>query len=186
MNKKKFNLLLSILLVSTLTYSQDNYKKNSWLVSIDFGVQMSGIKSEDFVSSNYSPVYRISSGKWLNKYIGVQIGYQGRYFNTIENSDKRFYNFYFVEGILDVKNILKISNRKNKAHELIFHGGFGYFQNQYYENSSIYYVLGVSNNFLLTNKINLKIDVGAIIGWDIYQGNQDILPNSSIGLIYEF
>ena len=186
MNEKKFNLLLSILLVSTLTYSQDNYKKNSWLVSIDFGVQMSGIKSEDFVSSNYSPVYRISSGKWLNKYIGVQIGYQGRYFNTIENSDKRFYNFYFVEGILDVKNILKISNSKNKVHELIFHGGFGYFQNQYYENSSIYYVLGVSNNFLLTNKINLKIDVGAIIGWDIYQGNQDILPNSSIGLIYEF
>lgn len=186
MNEKKFKLLLCILLVSTLTHSQDNYKKNSSFVSIDFGVQMSGIKSEDFISSNYSPVYRLSSGKWLNKYIGVQVGYQGRYFNTIENSDKRFYNFYYVEGILDIKNILKMSNSKNKVHELIFHGGFGYFQNQYYENSSLYSVLGASNNFFLTNKINLKIDISAIIGWDIYQGNQDILPNSSIGLIYEF
>ena len=184
--KKKIKLLLGILLVSTFAYSQNDNKKNSWFLSIDYGVQMSGIKSEDFISSNYSPVYRLSSGKWLTKYIGVQVGYQGRYFNTIENSDKRFYNFYYVEGILDIKNILKMSNSKNKVHELIFHGGFGYFQNQYYENSSIHSVLGASNNFFLTNKINLKIDISAILGWDIYQGNQDILPNSSIGLIYRF
>ena len=59
------------------------------------------------LSSNYSPLIRLSIGKWLNRSIGIQVGYQGRYFNTIaENSDKRFYNFYFVEGILDVKNIL--------------------------------------------------------------------------------
>ncbi len=184
--KKKIKLLLGILLVSTFAYSQNDNKKNSWFLSIDYGVQMSGIKSEDFISSNYSPVYRLSSGKWLNKYIGVQVGYQGRYFNTIENSDKRFYNFYYVEGILDIKNILKMSNTKNKVHELIFHGGLGYFQNQYYENSSIHSVLGASNNFFLTNKINLKIDISAILGWDIYQGNQDILPNSSVGLIYRF
>ena len=49
-----------------------------WFASIDFGVQMSGIKSEDFVSSNYSNLYRLSTGKLLNKYIGIQIGYQGR------------------------------------------------------------------------------------------------------------
>ena len=68
---------------------------------------MSGIKSEDFISSNYSPLIRLTGGKWLNDKIAIQVGYQGRYFNTIaENSDKRFYNFYFVEGILDVKNIL--------------------------------------------------------------------------------
>ena len=131
MNEKKFNLLLGILLVSTLTYSQDNFTENSWLVSIDFGVQMSGVKSEGFVSSNYSNLYRLSTGKWLNKYIGIQIGYQGRYFNTIENSDKRFYNFYFVECILDVKKKLKIYNRKNAVYELIFYWGFGYFQNKY-------------------------------------------------------
>ena len=113
-----------------------------WFASIDFGVQMSGIKSEDFVSSNYSNLYRLSTGKLLNKYIGIQIGYQGRYSNTIENSDKRSYNFYFVEGILNVKNILKISNAKNRVYELIFHGGFGYFQNKYYNNSTIHGVLG--------------------------------------------
>lgn len=186
MNEKKFNLLLGILLLATLTYSQDNYKENTYLLSIDLGFQMSGIKSEDFVSSNYSPLYKLSTGKLLNKHIGIQIGYQGRYFNTIENSDKRFYNFYFAEGILNVKNILKMSYAKNRVYELIFHGGFGYFQNKYYNNSTIHGVLGASNNFLLADKIKLKIDIGAIIGWDIYQGNEDILPNSSIGLVYEF
>ena len=41
--------------------------------------------------------------------------------------------------------------------------------------------------FLITAELlELKIDIGAIIGWDIYQGDQDILPNSSIGLVYEF
>ena len=84
--KKKIKLLLGFLLVSSFAYSQNDNKKNSWFLSIDYGVQMSGIKSEDFISSNYSPVYRLSSGKWLTKYIGVQVGYQGRYFNTIENT----------------------------------------------------------------------------------------------------
>lgn len=183
--KKKIKLLLSILLVSTLAYSQNDDKKNSWFLSIDYGLQMSGIKSEDFVSSNYSPLYRFSYGNWLNKYVGAQIGYQGTYFNTIENTDKRFYNFYFIQGMLDVKNILSLYNN-NKFHELIFHGGLGYFQNKYYQNSSVHSVLGMSNNFVFTNKISLKFDIGAIIGWDIYQGDQDILPNLSIGLIYRF
>ena len=65
-------------------------------------------------------------------------------------------------------------------------GVSGCFQNKYYDNFKINCVLDASNNFLLANKIKLKIDIGAIIGWDIYQGDQDILPNSSIGLVYEF
>ena len=50
MNEKKFNLLLGILLVSNLIYSQDNHIENSWLLSIDLGIQLSGIKSEDFLA----------------------------------------------------------------------------------------------------------------------------------------
>jgi hypothetical protein len=87
---------------------------------------------------------------------------------------------------LDFENILKIYNSKNTVYELIVHGGFGYFQNKYYNNSTIHGVLGTSNNFLLANKIKLKIDIGAIIGWDIYQGDQDILPNLFFGLVCDF
>lgn len=188
MNSLKFFVFI-FLSNSYLILSQDldsvSFNKK-WFASLDFGVQISGIKSEDFISSNYSPLIRLTGGKWLNDKIAIQVGYQGRYFNTIENLDKRFYNFYFLEGILDVKKILKIYNRKNAVYELIFHGGFGYFQNKYYNNSTIHGVLGASNNFLLANKIKLKIDIAAIIGWDMYQGDQDILPNLSFGLVYEF
>ena len=186
---KCFFIILFIL-ESFFSYSQkkvrNNQEKNNWFIELDAGIQISGIKGEDFISSNYSPLIRLIGGKWLNDKIAIQVGYQGRYFNTIENSDKRSYNFYFVEGILNVKNILKISNAKNRVYELIFHGGGGYFQNKYYDNSTIHGVFGASNNFLLANKIKLKIDIGAIIGWDIYQVDQDIVPISSIGLVYEF
>lgn len=188
MNFKKISFII-VIFFSLKSFSQNDildYFKNDWFTSIDIGVQMSGIKSEDFVNSNYSPLIRLSIGKWFNRSIGIQVGYQGRYFNTIADNDKHFYNFYFVEGILDVKNILTSNTTQNEFYELIFHGGFGYFQNKYYNNSTVHGVLGASNNFLLANKINLKIDIGAIIGWDMYQGDQDILPNLSFGLVYEF
>lgn len=181
--KKILFLVITFFFIQT-NYSQEDNQK--WFASLDVGVQMSGIKNEDFIKSNYSPLIKLSIGKWFNKSLGVQFGYQGRHFNTIENSDRRFYNFYFVEGIFDAKNILRISNTNKRVYELLFHIGFGYFQNQYYNNSTIHGVLGVSNNFVLTNNIKLKFDIGAIVGWDIYQGNDDILPNVSLGTIYTF
>jgi len=185
----KISKNLILLLVVTFFFlheSNAQEKKSKWFLSFDVGVQMSGIKSEDFISSNYSPLIRITGGKWFNKYLGAQVGYQGRYFNTIENSDKRFYNFYFVEGLLDAKNILKIESNSQKIYELLFHLGFGYFQNQYYKNSTVHGILGTSNNFSLTKRVKLKFDIGAIIGWDIYQGNDDILPSLSLGTLYTF
>ena len=95
MNSLKFFIFI-FLSNSYLSLSQDldsiSFNKK-WFASLDFGVQMSGIKSEDFISSNYSPLIRLTGGKWLNDKIVIQVGYQGRYFNTIENLDKRFYNF---------------------------------------------------------------------------------------------
>ena len=32
---------------------------------------------------------------------------------------------------------------------------------------------------------NIFLDISAIMAWDIYQGNEDILPSANIGLIYE-
>lgn len=184
--------LLFFIFIGNTCFSQNSSKKNSfevknqWFVSFDYGMQMSGIKSEDFISSNYSPMYRVVVGKWFNSNVGFQIGYQGRYFKTIANNNKHFYNFYFLEGILDVKNILSPNKKSNKFHELLFHGGVGFFQNEYYGNSSTHFVLGIANNFSVSKKIKIKFDIGAIVGWDIYQGNSDILPSLSLGLVYNF
>ena len=183
-------ILFAFLTITINIFSQrvdtTSISSRNWFVNIDLGVQMSGIKSEDFVSSNYSPLYRITAGKWLNKSLGIQFGYQGRYFNAIADNDKHFYDFYFLEGILDVKNFLTTNKIQSRKHELLLHGGVGFFQNRYYRNSSIHYVLGLSNLFSISKKITLKFDVGAIIGWDIYQGDEDILPSISLGIVYPF
>ena len=51
---------------------------------------------------------------------------------------------------------------------------------------NIHGIIGASNNFLITKGLNFKFDISAIIGWDIYQGDEDILPSISIGLVYVF
>lgn len=184
MGAKHIYITLFLVFTSIISYSQNDISKNSWFVSLDFGVQMSGIKSEDFISSNYSPVYKLMFGKWINSIVGIQAGYQGNYFNAIADNDKHFYNFYFVEGLLDVKNILRSNVNQNRFYELMFHGGFGYFQNQYYGNSTFHGILGASNYFSISERSKIKFDIGAIVGWDIYQGDEDILPNISLGIVY--
>ena len=152
-----------------------NFNKK-WFSSLDFGVQMSGIKNEDFISSNYSPVLRLTIGKWLNKKIAFQGGYQGRYFNAIADHDKHFYDFYFAEIVFDAKSILLSKIKGSRFYDLLFHLGAGYFQNHYYGNASIHGITGVSNNFTISERFKIKLDIGAIVGWDIYQGDDDILP----------
>jgi hypothetical protein len=173
------------LLFGQLNKETTNFESNSF-IEIDFGIQMSGIKSEDFISSNYSPMIRVIGGKWFNSNVGFQVGYQGKYFNAIADNDKHYYNFYFFEGILNAKNILSSKRKNNRFHELLFHAGIGLFENKYYGNSSTHVVLGATNNFSLSKKIKIKFDIGAIVGWDIYQGDEDILPSLSMGIDYLF
>ena len=74
----------------------------------------------------------------------------------------------------------------NNSYNLLFHIGFGYFQNHYYGKATVHGIMGASNNFSISERFKIKFDIGAIIGWDIYQGNDDILPSLSLGLICDF
>lgn len=185
---KVFILFILLLGNSFLVFSQENTLNNSRVsfLSLDIGVQMSGIKSEDFISSNYSPLVRVLGGMWFNPSMGIQAGYQGRYFRAIADNDKHFYDFYFLEGIIDVNTILSSNDKDKRYYVLLFHAGAGLFQNNYYGNSTLHGVLGATNNFIFSKKVKIKFDIGAIVGWDIYQGNEDILPNVSLGVIYLF
>lgn len=168
-----------------LNEGKTNQTYRNWFIGLDYGLQMSGIKNEDFISSNYSPVVRVSLGKWVSQNIAIKIGYQGRYFNTIADDIRHYYNFYYTEAVFDVKNIL-FKKKEKKIHELLLHIGPGYFDNFEYDRGNIHGIIGASNNFSIMEKFKLSLDISAIIGWDIYQGNDDILPNLSFGLVYEF
>ena len=148
---------------------------NSQQVFLNFssGVQMSGIKNEDFVLSNYSPKIDVSAMKLINQVFGLQIGYQGYYFNTIANADKRRYTY--ICGSL----VTRVLQRSKKI-DFSLQAGSGLFMNHYYKRPSICANMGVVSNFVLANQhFNLKIS--AIMGWDIYQGNADILPTFTLG-----
>lgn len=181
-----FFLLLICTIWSTTLYAQkDTIASNRWFVKLDIGVQMSGIKSEDFVDSNYSALQRVSVGKWLGKTFGVRGGYQGRYFNTIDHSRRRYYDFYFVEGLIDIRNLFS-KNKKERVYKLIGHIGGGYFYNHDYDRANVYTFLGLINSVPLVENFNLTLDISAIAGWDIYQGDSDILPGLSLGVVYLF
>jgi len=184
--------IVFILVIGTCSsYAQLNEAKmnqadRNWIVGIEYGFQMSGIKNEDFISSNYSPVFRASLGKWINQSIALKIGYQGRYFNAIADDIKHYYNFYYTEAVFDVKNIL-FKKKEKRTHELLFYLGPGYFYNFEYGRANIHGIIGASNNVLITKGLNLNFDISAIIGWDIYQENPpDVLPSISIGVVHLF
>lgn len=182
-----FTILLLIFTTNIIAQEVKTQKKekHEWFLNINYGVQMSGIKNEDFVPSNYSPVYRISIKKNFSKTLGAQIGYQGRYFRAITDDLRWTYDFIFIEGVLNFTNLV---NKKNKEtnYKLLFHAGPGYFYHHLYNRSDVHLNIGASNLYKIANNLELNLDLSAIAGWDIYQGDNDILPNLTLGLVYRF
>ena len=95
----KRSFLLFVYLTSTcfaqLEDKETQYRNENWFMSSSFGIQISGIKPEDFVNSNVTPAFTIDLGKWISKEIGLQFGYKGFYFNTISDPDRHHYNFIY-------------------------------------------------------------------------------------------
>ena len=191
MLQKKYLLISLILLFLTAAKTQAQNSANmiesglSYFASLNYGYQMSGIKDEDFVSSNYTPLFNISAGKWLAPYLALQIGYKGFYFNYIGDEIKHHYNYFYGEAIVNFNNIVH-PKRLNKKWSLLLHGGAGYFYNHVYGKPNICANIGVQNSYQLTNRFHATLDISSIMGWDIYQGNEDILPGITVGVTYFF
>ena len=185
---KKFRILFFLFLfggfeINAQYFNNDSSIKSKWILSSALGIQMSGIKSQDFIYSNYSPLFVCSAGKWFNANLGLKLGYQGRYFYSIADQEKHFYDFYFIKSMFSLKSILTDSKIYNN-HEFLFDIGFGFFQNNFYKESKIHGILGATNSFIIAQKITLNLNISAIFGWDIYQKNKDILPACSLGISY--
>jgi len=156
-----------------------------WQITLRVGTQMSGIKKEDFVASNYSPLLNVSIGKWFSPVLALQLGYKGWYFNTISDEKKHNYGYYYGEALLNVNRLFK-QYKESCKWSLYLHCGSGYFYNYDYNRPNVCADLGISNNYRFSNMFQASLDVSAIVGWDIYQGDEDILPGLSIGIAYLF
>jgi len=182
---------LNLLVITSFCFAQienENMplRDKNLFISSSYGVQISGIKSEDFVQSNVTPAFTFSIGRWMSPKIALQIGYKGFYFHTIADNDRHYYNFIYGDVLFNINKIIDAKSIIKKKWNFIFHSGGGYFYNTYYNRPNICANLGLLYSFNFNNNFNIIIDVSAIAGWDIYQGNEDILPSCNIGITYSF
>jgi len=177
--------LFAIKLAAQTKQSAINKKSGYYFVETGTGLQMSGIKNEDFIPSNYSPLLKIVAGKWISPEWGFQLGYKGPYFNTISDSLKHYYTYIYGEILCDSKALLN-EKKSNRFWSVLIHAGPGYFYNEYYDKPNVCGNLGIQNNFRLTQKLQANFDISSIVGWDIYQGDKDILPGISGGFVFTF
>ncbi len=110
------------------------------------------------------------------------IGYKGDYFKYINDDARHYYNFLYSDILLRKTMFL---SKKNKDLSSI-HLGIGYFYNKFNKNNIICGNAGLINEFILNSRINAIINISAIIGWDIYQNDEDILPSVNFGIIYKY
>lgn len=155
-------------------------KKGSYLGS-EFGFITSGIRKEDFVAKNIAPKLILYAGKKVNDFLSIQFGYSGFYFNTIANNDKRRYQYFnlVLEQSLFRLNLLQ---KKNIYQNIALQFGGGAFFNKYYGSQNFCGELGIVIEQNLAEKLRFCLRTSSIMGWDLYQGDADILNGLTIGI----
>lgn len=185
---KIVSLLAVILTFNSLTMGQEvkecPEQKSEFFIDVYAGTQVSGIRKEDYVASNYSPYIQISGGAWIVPNIALAAGYQGPYFNFIGDEFK--HNYTYLCGEVIIKPLKLFNLNKSNLWNLHFNVGGGYFYNHLYERPNICAHTGFINEIQLPKNFSLKLKISAIIGWDIYQGDKDVLPNIAIGFSKNF
>ena len=190
MSKKSLLLFLLIItiIISNYVVAQDTNQliilnRKSFFIEGYIGTQVSGIRKEDYVKTNFSPYIQISAGKILSQSISVNINFQGPYFNFIGDTHKHNYQFVGSEMIINIKNLLK----KNKSNywDLYLFTGPGVLFNNYLNKTNLCISGGIINEYKIQT-FSLKLKISAIGGFKIYQHDKDILTNISLGICKYF
>lgn len=166
-----------------------------WFISVGGGVQHSGIRKEDYVKDNFSPLIVIEAGKFFTPYYAVRLGYKGPYYKFISDNDKHNYSFLYADMVLDIKNC--ISNRSESIWDIQIYAGGGVLYNQYpillgqkgvltYPDGRLLIAcnIGISNLFRISKTIKLGLDIAAIGSWGLYQDSFDCIPNTFLRIVY--
>ena len=127
---------------------EQNYCHKQFILTLSGGVQMSGIKNEDFIRKNIAPVVSFGAGVWFTPEIALRFGYQGPYFNTIADDDRHHYSYVFGEVLLNINNIFTKKGLNNKWN-LTIHPGAGYFYNYYYKRPNVCVHIGIMSSYKL-------------------------------------
>jgi len=132
--------------------------KGGNFIGLEIGAQLSGIRKEDFVSNNISPRVNIYIGKELNSVLSIQVGYEGFYFNTIANRDRRYYNYYNLK-LQHLLFLPRTNSNKNSKNLIGFQIGGGLFDNKYYNRPSFVADVGLVGLIALQLESKIVLDL---------------------------
>lgn len=159
-------------------------KPQKLFVELYLGTQVSGIRKEDYVASNYAPYIQLSAGKWIHPSWAIALNYQGLYFNFIGDNFKHKYGFLGVDVSLNLNSIIAKHNKG--IWQVHIFGGPGLLYNDFYQKVNLCLNGGIINEFIIKNGLSLKFKVSGIASFKIYQHDKDILPNLSLGISKQF
>ena len=193
--KIRWYLSLFFLLLSFSGSAQD--ASVPWFVSINIGEQHSGIRKEDYVVSNFSPLIAIEGGKYFMPGIAFRMGLKGVYYNFISDSDKHYYGYVYGDLVIDIHSLIKFRPDRIWNTQVYIGGGAVYnrypYLNAYvgkldYPNGRLLSAceLGLTNLFRVSSWLRLGVDVCGIAGWGLYQDSVDMMPSASIEAVYLF
>jgi len=181
-------IYLLFLIFSNISFAQvlqEEVIQNKWYVNASLGLQMSGIKDEDFVSTNYTPLFNAAIGNHLSDIMALQIGYKGFFFNYIDDNYKHYYYYLYIETVFNPITAF-ISSGVNRDWNILPHIGIGIFNNNFLHKSQACLNLGIQCNYSISHNFDISLDVSSIVGWRIYQKDEDIIPGIIVGITYSF
>lgn len=177
-------VLLFFLIFSINSFAQSKTttspnKVKSLFFDAYIGTQVSGIRKEDYVSSNFAPYFQLSIGKILTDKLSVNINFQGPYFNFIGDNHKHTYQFVGSDLYLSISKLLD-ETYCGKWNLSIFIGS-GLLFNNYSDKANLCLTGGIINEFRYKT-IGIKFKASAITGLKIYQHDKDALTSISVGI----
>lgn len=178
MNMRFFlSLILPIIFSFNPLISSGQVNSNYLEFQVTNGIQLSGMKPEDFTKENFTFYNNISLEKEIASNFGIQVGLMGYSFSTI--ADYKRQNYIFVNLGL----CYKIGSRFR------IEAGSGILNNSTYNTATV--CLNYTLQFMIfdTKFIDFYISQGAIGGFRIYQTppiEKDILPNLGLTFAVKF
>ena len=183
--------------VSQMFANAQTVNDKPWFVSVCLGEQHSGIRKEDYVSDNFSPLIAIEGGKFVTPYLAISAGYKGMYYKFISDDDKHNYAFFYADLVLDIHNCFGYKEDRIWNAQVYAGGGLMFNKYQYMPtpNGNVYFEdgrtmpainIGISNLFKVSRNLQLGVDVGGIAGWALFQCDEDMIPSAFARAVYSF
>ena len=195
---KRFLIFAQLLmLIGFNAFAQERIVSKPWFISAGIGEQHSGIRSEDYVKDNFSPIFVIEGGKFISSCFALELGIKGCWYNFISDNDRHYYASLYGNLIFDIQNAIAYKEDRIWNTQVYLGGGLMY--NAYhglvsplglleYPDGRLQPIInvGMSNLFRVSPRVQLGFDVGGICGWALYQDSCDMIPSAFLRTVYSF